>query len=289
MDAKQAAYPPDGHVHTEFSWDAPGGSMERTCARAVELGLPSIAFTEHADFAVWTPLDPSRDLPDWLTRHRRADGAIVPPKLDVEGYLACVERCRDRFGGLRILSGVELSEPHWHPNETADLIDLGRFDRRLGSVHSVRHTDESARDWELEASEAYDLLDAETVVREYLAEVARLAAGSDAFDVLAHIDFPIRYWPASAGPWSPCPFEAEYRHALRTLAGTDRAMEVNTQVPLHPVIVQWWREEGGQTLTFGSDAHSPDALAKGLREAAAMVEAAGFRSGRHPFDLWVRA
>jgi histidinol-phosphatase (PHP family) len=42
--------PPDGHVHSEWSWDAIAGSMERSCARAVELGLPSIAFTEHADF-----------------------------------------------------------------------------------------------------------------------------------------------------------------------------------------------------------------------------------------------
>ena len=49
--------PPDGHVHTEWSWDAADGSMERSCARAVELGLPSIAFTEHADFTRWV-IDP---------------------------------------------------------------------------------------------------------------------------------------------------------------------------------------------------------------------------------------
>ena len=49
--------PPDGHVHSEWSWDAAGGSMERSCARAVELGLPSIAFTEHADFTRWL-IDP---------------------------------------------------------------------------------------------------------------------------------------------------------------------------------------------------------------------------------------
>ena len=42
--------PPDGHVHTEWSWDAANGSMEQSCAHAVALGLPSIAFTEHADF-----------------------------------------------------------------------------------------------------------------------------------------------------------------------------------------------------------------------------------------------
>jgi hypothetical protein len=33
-----AAPPPDGHVHTEWSWDTTVGSMEQTCARAVDLG-----------------------------------------------------------------------------------------------------------------------------------------------------------------------------------------------------------------------------------------------------------
>lgn len=28
--------------------------MERTCARAVELGLPAVAFTEHADYTLFT-------------------------------------------------------------------------------------------------------------------------------------------------------------------------------------------------------------------------------------------
>jgi PHP domain len=41
--------PPDGHVHSEWSWDASNGSMEKTCSRAVEMGLPAVAFTEHAD------------------------------------------------------------------------------------------------------------------------------------------------------------------------------------------------------------------------------------------------
>ena len=42
--------PADGHVHTEFSWDADRGDMNATCARAVALGLPVVAFTEHVDF-----------------------------------------------------------------------------------------------------------------------------------------------------------------------------------------------------------------------------------------------
>jgi histidinol-phosphatase (PHP family) len=41
--------PPDNHVHSQFSWDALAGSMEATYERAVQIGLPALAFTEHAD------------------------------------------------------------------------------------------------------------------------------------------------------------------------------------------------------------------------------------------------
>jgi len=46
--------PADNHVHSEWSWDALGGSMMHSCVAAESLGLPSIAFTEHADFTRWT-------------------------------------------------------------------------------------------------------------------------------------------------------------------------------------------------------------------------------------------
>ncbi|WP_328988475.1 hypothetical protein OG394_19855 [Kribbella sp. NBC_01245] len=57
--------PADDAVHSEWSWDALAGSMAATCARAVEVGLPALAFTEHADFTPWT-LPPDADLPaEW--------------------------------------------------------------------------------------------------------------------------------------------------------------------------------------------------------------------------------
>lgn len=46
--------PPDNHVHSEWSWDTPAAaSMEQACRRAVEIGLPAVAFTEHLDFTAW--------------------------------------------------------------------------------------------------------------------------------------------------------------------------------------------------------------------------------------------
>ena len=53
-DTGPAVLPPDSHVHSQWSWDALAGSMEGTCQRAVEIGLPAVAFTEHADFTPWS-------------------------------------------------------------------------------------------------------------------------------------------------------------------------------------------------------------------------------------------
>jgi histidinol-phosphatase (PHP family) len=87
--------------------------------------------------------------------------------------------------------------------------------------------------------------------------------------LLAHIDYPVRYWPAQAGPFDPNAFEEKFRQALRVLTVSGRALEVNTAVPLHAPVVRWWREEGGEAVTFGSDGHDPTLLASGFAEAAA--------------------
>lgn len=60
----------------------------------------------------------------------------------------------------------------------------------------------------------------------------------DTFAVLAHIDYPVRQWPADAGPYDPGAFEEDYREVLRALACTSRALEVNTKVPPHSQIVR---------------------------------------------------
>jgi histidinol-phosphatase (PHP family) len=108
--------------------------MERTCARAVQMGLGAVAFTEHADpGGGWDVL--ARDLHDYphlkvFVKHDRAPGdpiggTLQPPPLDAEGYMASVQRCRDRFSELRILTGVEIGEPHRDPAVIADLLKGG--------------------------------------------------------------------------------------------------------------------------------------------------------------------
>jgi histidinol-phosphatase (PHP family) len=257
--------------------------MERTCARAAALGLPAVAFTEHADNTAWTVAEGELDGFDHL-QALVADGAVSPPPLNLVGYLESVQRCRDLFPDLHIISGVELGEPHWHRGAAEDLLRAGQFDRVLGSLHCLPIG--AARFSEV--ASLYRTRDARDVVRGYLAEVPRLIDGFTSFAVLAHIDYALRDWPPSAGPFEPRDFEDEFRHALRALAGSGRALEVNTRGPMRSEVVGWWREEGGTAVSFGSDAHDPAGLARRFAEAVVMVEAHGFRPGRHPYDVWTR-
>lgn len=273
--------PADSHVHSEWSWDAPLASMERTCAQAVRIGLPAVAFTEHLDHTVWPVAVDGPYATEHLTAMASPDGLLVPPPFDAAGYLAAIETCRDRFPDLHVLSGLELGEPHWHADACATVLGAGTFDRVLGSLHCLPDGDGFAEPWGI-----YPHRPADEVVREYLGEVVRLVAADDAFAVLAHIDYPVRTWPD--GRFEPAAFEEEFRVALRSTARSGRALEINTRLPLDPTIVTWWYEEGGEAVTFGSDAHVPAVVGRGFREAAAMAEAHGFRPGRHPYDFWLR-
>lgn len=275
--------PPDSHVHSEWSWDAPDGSMEATCARAVELGLPSVAFTEHADFTAWDIQGPG------ATTTEVGSGAngrfMTPPPLDVDGYLECLDRCRALYPTLQIYSGVELSEPHWHGDDTRALLGRGIFERVLASVHSAPTMDRLGYTG-VEARFVDQSPD--QVIRDYLAETLRLIEGFEGFEVLAHIDYPVRYWPRDAAPYEVRDFEEEYRFVLSSLASASKILEVNTRVPLDLQVLRWWHDEGGQAITFASDAHNPDALAHGFQDAMQMAKAAGFRPTSDPYDFWRR-
>jgi histidinol-phosphatase (PHP family) len=275
--------PPDNHVHTEWSWDADAGSMEASCARAVELGLPSIAFTEHVDVTSWVLAAPLRD-GDRLAE----DGRFDPPPLDVDGYLECLHACRERFPGLRILSGVEFGEPHWHADELGALLASGAYQRVLGSLHSLELADGPRLVDLLYEDDGPDRVDPDEVLHAYLAEVLRMVESSLPFEVLAHVDYPLRRRPAAAKPLELPAFEEELRAVLAALARSGRVLEVNTVLLPRPEVVRWWREAGGEAVSFGSDAHAPLGVAHDFEAAAAMVEAHGFQPGSDPQDFWRR-
>jgi histidinol-phosphatase (PHP family) len=98
----------------------------------------------------------------------------------------------------------------------------------------------------------------------------------------------LRHWPAEeVGPFDPHAFEDGIRSAMRAIAESGRASELNTR-RLWSWVVQWWAEEGGEAISFASDAHTPDAIAANFPEAVILAEAFGFRPGSKPEEFWRR-
>lgn len=314
--------PPDRHVHTEWSWDAARGDMMATCARALQLGLPAVTFTEHADFTTWVPADQAMKLSaagsskdggataevragrrwDWSSGRvpgrqwpvRVPSGSGRSGGLDISGYWEAIERCRAAHPELRIESGIELGEPHLFPAQAEALLRHRPLDRVLGSVHCLEV------DGELVDMSVPEMLTPELAgdrFRRYLAATLELVESPAPFAILTHLDYPKRYWPHAELAFDELDYEEEYRAVLASLARSGRVLEVNSSRAMGPprgpspglLPLSWWHAEGGAAVSFGSDAHRPEHLAAGLNDAVALAEAAGFRPGDEPLELWRRA
>jgi histidinol-phosphatase (PHP family) len=213
------------------------------------------------------------------------DGLVQPPLMDVEGYYQSVERCRRLFPDLRILTGVEFGQPHLDGQAAAAVLDLSALDRVNGSLHTLPFRGHRSEPPTL----FRELSEPAEVIWTYLAEALRMVDGGGNFEVFTHIDYAVRYWPTEKhGPFDPRPFEAGFRQAMRAIAPSGRALEMNTGRPLRPWIPQWWADAGGRAVSFGSDDHNTHGLAAHFPEATALLEHFGFRPGRRPEDFWTR-
>ena len=251
--------------------------------------MPSVAFTEHLDLTPWyVPPGSLERFPRVGADYVGEDSTFHAPTVDFEGYFTEIERCRATFPSLRTLTGIEFGEPYWFAANLAELLVGGRFERVLGSLHSmaIEGTPRVVGEWfhtdhiegEAEA----------TAVRACLDDLTRMADSDGGFEVVAHMDYLIRQIRTAGRDHDPRAFEEEYRAMLTALARSGRVLEINSRLPFDPVLVHWWHEVGGGAVSFGSDAHTPGAVARGFADAAAVAEAAGFRPQDDPLDFWRR-
>ena len=69
--------------------------MEAACVRAVELGLPALAFTEHLDLTPWFVPPESLDMfPREGADYLDETSTFHAPTIDVTAYFEAIEHCR---------------------------------------------------------------------------------------------------------------------------------------------------------------------------------------------------
>lgn len=250
-----AKIPHDYHLHTNFSFDG-HLSLSELCDLAIELGIPEICTTDHADY------------------ERQDEGYDY---FNPDAYFAELERCRERYADrLTIRAGVEVGEAHRHPEEAGRLTGSYPFDFVIGSLHWVGS--------DLVMSHRYfDGKSVDDAYRAYFDELLELVRVGD-FDVVGHLDVPKRYGFDVHGPFDPLKFAEQIREVLRVCIDRGIGIEINTGSMRRAVgepsptleVLQWYREMGGEILTLGSDGHRPNGVGFQLEVAVDLARAAGF-------------
>jgi histidinol-phosphatase (PHP family) len=232
--------------------------MAEMCQAAVDKGIPEIGFTEHFD-----------NHPGEADNCR--DFRVGP-------WAAELQRCREEFAGrLTIRAGIELGEPHLYTAEAQAVLQRYPFDYALGSLHWVG----SDSIFDIAFFKAFPAAEA---FRMYFEELEQVARTGD-FDILSHLDVPVRTAFSVYGSYDPHLHEDCIRPVLSACVERGLALDINTAAlrrraaVLNPGldILRWYVELGGERVTLGSDAHRPDQVGAGLDVALDAARSAGLK------------
>lgn len=279
----------DYHVHSNYSSDGKA-SMEQMVKRALELGLKKLCFTDHMDY----------DYPA-VDEHNF--------ELNMDSYQLKLSELKEKYlGRLEILTGVELGlQPHLVSRLTS-LIESYPLDFVIGSSHVVDHYDPYFPEYWVGKTE-------EEGIYRYFQSIIENCKVFQGFHVYGHIDYIVRYTPrmkalkksmqihstlpvtANKEVISPSANQVTYTsysypqyadildEVLKTILSFDKGIEVNTagfKYGLghpHPKeeLLKRYRELGGELITIGSDAHTPEHLCYDFDRISDFLLNLGFR------------
>lgn len=256
----------DQHTHCNFSTDseAPPESMIHG---AIEKGLSHLCITDHMDLDYPGSTD---EEPQFVFSTADYFKTLTPLKDAYQDKL---------YLGIGIELGLRPGREDL--NQTMHkLLTNPSFDFVLGSIHLLDNDDPYYESYWTDRT-AKDILckyfnDMFTALREY-----------DNFDSLGHLDYLIRYIPPFCGDkdYAYKEYAELIDEILKLLIDKKKALEINTAglikgLPcFHPKleVLKRYLELGGELLTIGSDAHSPDKIATEFVKTEELLRSCGVK------------
>ena len=245
----------DCHMHSRFSFDAQPDTVQQIAEASIERGLSTIAITDHKDYFY----------------HGKP-----PMELDVPGVLAEIDAVRAQYDGkIEVLKGIELGEIHADPDAAA-LLEAYSFDTVIGSMHVMPNNVDF---YDMD----YDHLDQEQLLRDYLMETKKMVEYGG-FDVLAHLDYPLRVMKRDNNHPSFANFMEWVVPLLRTVIDREISLEINAaglfgwmkKVGPEDFVLAEYRRLGGTMVSIGSDSHAAASVGRGIESCIAHAKAHGF-------------
>ncbi len=247
----------DFHNHTRFSGDSEA-DIDTVIRTAISLNMKELCITDHQDF-------------DYIE-----DG--VRFEIDPLSYYRTLSQYRETYNGkidLRI--GVETGLGKEFASRLHTFVSSVPFDFVIGSSHLVNGTDPYYPVyWE-------NIAPKQAVENYFLSILENLSVCHD-FDVYGHLDYVVRYCKAKDFIYSPFDYADLIDLILKKIISCEKGIELNTggmykgsRYPNpHPAIIKRYRELGGEIITVGSDAHTPDYLGYRFDYASDLLQECGF-------------
>lgn len=247
----------DTHMHSQFSGDS-HTPQEDMIAAAKQKNLKGICFTDHLDIDY--PDEPETFL------------------LDLPNYVSSVDAMQEKYKEvLPVRLGIELGlQPHLACIH-ADILSQYPFDFVIGSSHVMHGVDPYyPAYWENHTEEEG--------YQEYFESILENIAAFDKMDVYGHIDYVVRYGPNQNRQYSYGRYKEILDEILRTLIRKNIGIELNTGGYHYGLgepnpcvnVIRRYRELGGEIITIGADAHTPDKIAYAFDRAADVLRDCGF-------------
>lgn len=251
----------DCHLHTEFSGDS-DTPVRFQIEKAISLGMKELCITDHHDY------DSGFCDDDFI--------------LDVPTYLATLrmlqEEYRDR---IRLNIGIELGLQE-HLNDYLHHFVaryITSFDFIIGSSHFVKSMDPYETEFWNKRGEAPGF---EAFFKASLNRAKHLY---DCFDSFGHLDYAVRYAPHQNDYYSYEQFSRWIDPLLQVLIDHGKALECNTggfkyglgQPNPRKEILLRYREMGGEIITIGSDAHTPDYMGYEFHRCRELLLECGYK------------
>ena len=229
----------DLHMHTGYSADAQyPQSIDDKIHACEQAGLDIIGITDHLDF-----------LRSGGTRDNR----------DPEACAREVWEKRRPAGndGIEVLAGMEIGQLHATP-DADDFVRTHPFDMVIGSLHAMPN------DLDIYFHD-FPNMDCDKFLHEYFDQLLLLEEHGG-FDVLAHIDYPLRVM--KHGDYIPSfdNYMDRVQQVLRSCIDHGYALDLNAagiagwQKRVGPPqnILYEYKRMGGERISIGSDSHTLD-------------------------------
>lgn len=247
----------DYHMHTFLCGHASGKPFEYA-DRALKLGLSEIGFSDHAP----------------LVSHD--DPSITMSFDELPHYHEMLETLKTQYAkkNLKIKIGIEADFIPGYEEKTKAILDAYPYDYVLGSVHFIGN-------FAFDNPKQKDRLQTSNIDKVYLDYHALLreSAACGLFDVMSHVDLVKKF-----GDRPTKDLSAEIEKTAQVFKNSGVVIEINSSGLRKPV-----REiypslsdlkiycAAGVLITFGSDAHAPEEVGSGFKEAFELAKNAGYK------------